>query len=211
MKLSRPFMTIAVLSLLVIAFLLLSPPTPSAPVATTRKKPVKVADAGWDFPPPDPKLHFAKPGRRGRNPFAPLVVADRAVPPPDAEKEDVVQIPAGLAGGEANWAYTGMAEVDGVRMALLENGGSKKSGYVREGETWKKSRIVGISSACIVLADEKGVSETVFRFNPNDPPKVKPLPEGGFQPTGPIGAGLGLRPLTPPPPPGVSRPTVVLR
>ncbi len=171
-----------------------------------KKKVARKADAGWDFPPVDHSVHFDKPKAITRDPFLPVVKNLRMLAPPLMEKDDVVQIPGRLAGGEGGWAYTGMVEVDGARMALLENSSTKKVGYVREGEDWKKAHVVGITTACIVLSDEKGVAETIYRFNPNDPPKVKPLPEGGFQPLNPggipgrmppgrIGSGFQIRPL----------------
>jgi len=181
------------------------------PAKTTGKEPVKKkvarkADAGWDFPLLDNSIHFDKPKGLARDPFLPVVKNLRAIAPPTLEKDDIVQIPGRLAGGEGGWAYTGMVEVDGARMALLENSGTKKMGYVREGEDWKKAHVVGITTACIVLSDEKGVAETIYRFNPNDPPKVKAPPEGGFQPLNPggipggmppgrIGSGLQIRPF----------------
>ncbi len=162
-----------------------------------RKRSSKSADAGWDFPASNPALRFAKPHRPARDPFAPLARADHAPILAPKEREDLVQIPSSLAGGEGGWAYTGMAEVDGVRMALLENAGTSQSGYVREGEEWKGTRVAGITMACIVLADAKGLTQSVFRFNPDDTPKPKPEPVGGFRPldlTGRIG-DVQIRPL----------------
>ena len=197
--LSRPIIFLAIFAAAASIYVG-SQPVAAPAKATTKKHSAKTAFDGWDFPPPDPSLHLPKPPEATRDVFLPKVKVLRVVKLPGA-KEDLVAIPSNLAGGEGGWAYTGMAEVDGVRMALLENSGTKQSGYIREGEDWKKSHVVGITTACIVLSDEKGLAQTIYRFNPNDPPKVKPVPNPGFAPlnpgglpTGPIGGGT-IRPI----------------
>jgi hypothetical protein len=198
---SRPVAAFAFVACAVGIYLWATPETVAAKTPPKpRKKAVKAADAGWDFP-RNAFVRFAKPEGMPRDVFLPAVQVQRVVKLPEPG-EDQVQIPASYADGEGGWAYTGMAEVDGVRMALLENGGTKQAGYVREGDDWKKSHIVGITTACIVLSNEKGVAETVYRFNPNTPPKPKPLPEPGFRPlnpgpnpVGPIGANVQIRPI----------------
>ncbi len=201
MKLSRPVVYFFLLALVACVVIWTSDsPSGPPPVAQTKKK-AKKADPGWDYP-PQPPLRYTKPKPLARNVFAPLIHTEKIAKAPEA-KDDLVQIPSNFADGESSWAYTGMAEVDGVRMALLENSTKKQSGYVREGEAWKKARVVGISTACIVLSDDKGETQTVYRYNPNDPPKEKPVTDGGFRPTGAIGGNLSVRPLVPPPPPGV--------
>lgn len=213
MTLSRPMLYLLVGAVVIAAALKATEAEPLAKPAPPRKRTVKAGEAGWDFPAQDPRQRFPKPARLTRNPFKPLVASERLATVNEPKiKEDLVQVPSNLADGEGGWAYTGMVEVDGVRMALLQNSGTNLSGYVREGETWKKSRIVGISSPCVVFADEKGVNTTVFRYNPNDPPKAPAPPQGGFMPTGPIGGNLTVRPLTPPPPPNnLARTNAIVR
>lgn len=210
---SKPVLFFALFATAAAVYLWSSPETASAKTPpTTKKRVAKAKFDGWDFPPPEPAL--PKPKAIARDVFLPKVKVQRVVrlPSPGA-KEDLVAIPTNLADGEGGWAYTGMAEVDGVRMALLENSGTRQSGYIREGEDWKKAHVVGITTACIVLSDEKGVAQTIYRYNPNDPPKPKPPPDLGFQPlnpgglpTGPIGRGA-IRPIvsTSNVPPPISR------
>lgn len=211
MALSKPvvLLLIVAVGLGIYAYADGGPEKSTTPPPTTKRHAHAMA-AGWDFPPLDNSIHFDKLAPLTRDPFLPAVKNIRAMAPP-MTKDDIVQIPGRLADGEGGWAYTGMVEVDGSRLALLENSSTKKMGYVREGEDWKKAHVVGITTACIVLADEKGVPETIYRFNPNDPPKVKAPPEGGFQPLNPgnippgrIGAGMQIRPL----PGGASGPRV---
>lgn len=205
---SRPVAFLAGFGLIAVVGLLLTNPAPEPAKATAarRRTPVKKDGDDWNLPAPDPKLAFAHLTGVPRNVFVPLVVPERAVglPKAEVEKDDLVQIPGKLAAGEGAWTYTGMVEANGVRMALLENKGLNQAGYVREGEAWKTARIVGITSACIVLADAKGLTETVFRFDPNAPvkPKAETPPAfgpGGVgpSPVGPIapgGAGFAIRP-----------------
>ncbi len=195
---SRPVIYLAVAGVAAVAFLLATKddaPAPTAKAAPRRR--VAKAGADWDFPAPDPSLRFDKPRNAPRNVFVPLAAEQKPLPVlrEPIGKDDLVAIPAKLAGGEAAWAYTGMVEANGVRMALLENKAKNLSGYVREGEYWKKARVVGISSPCIVLADEKGVNETVYRFDPNAPPKPKAEPGPSFGPGG-VGAPL-VGPIAP--------------
>lgn len=207
---SRPVAFLAAIGVVAILALVLNPSDagPKAPLVPKKRRTAKKAGtADWDLPPPDPTVHFAPVAGTPRNVFVPLVATVRPLTLPKLEtKDDLVQIPAKLAGGEGAWAYTGMVEANGVRMALLENKGLNQSGYVREGELWKTARVVGITSACIVLADDKGATETVFRFDPNAPPKPKAEPGSapsfgpggiGAPPVGPInpgGTGFPIRP-----------------
>ena len=46
-----------------------------------------------------------------------------------------------------------------------------------------------------MLADDKGATETVFRFDPNAPPKAKPEAEASFGPGG-VGSAL-VGPIAP--------------
>ena len=188
---SRPVALIAAVGVVAILALILSPSSsaPASGLAPSPKKRTakKGNEPDWDLPAPDPKRRFARVMGLPRNVFVPLIAPERAlVIPLTPGKDDLVAIPAKLAGGEGAWAYTGMVEANGVRMALLENKGLNQSGYVREGEAWKAARVVGITSAAIVLADDKGVAETVFRFDPNAPvkPKADPAATPAFGPGG---------------------------
>lgn len=177
------------------------PPKPNAKKGTSSKGATK----NWEFPASEVALRFDKPEGKLRDIFIPLVYVDKSVI--KSEQDELMKIPANMAGGEGDWAYTGMVEVDGSRMALLENGTTHQGGYVKTGDTWKKSRVVAISSASIVVEGPDGSQETVFRFNANQPPKPKPLPDAGFRPmdlsralNGPIGSQIEITPESPPRP-----------
>ena len=178
--------------------------------ATTAKLTGKKSlEPKWNFAKEDLAARFPKPVGTRRNVFKALVEVER--PTLNAEEEEIMKLPATLTDGESDWAYTGMVEVDGRRLALLENPSTHQGGYVREGETWKKARIVRITMPSIVLAGPDGEETTIFRFNPNKTPKPKPPPESGFRPMdlgnalkGPIGVELRKEPGPAVPSPSMS-------
>ena len=150
----------------------------------------KKSEDNWDFPATLTSTHFDPPTDPARDIFKPLLALDKATLL--TEHEDLMKVPPNLAGGEADWAYTGMVEINGVRMALLENGSSHQGGYVKEGDMWKKSRIIKITSPSIDVVGPDGTEETVFRYNANATPKAKPPPDTGFKPLNPGPALKGL-------------------
>lgn len=188
------------LALVAIAALWATGDTP-AKLATHAARPStvrKVAVQDWKFDVSETSARFEKPKGKVRNVFQALVHAEGQM---GSEVEVLMKLPAALAAGEGDWAYTGMVEVDGVRLALLENGTSHQGGYVREGETWKKSRIARITMPCIVVLGPDGTETTVFRYNANLVPKPKPPPDPGFRPMdlgpalrGPIGPRITNEP-----------------
>ncbi len=173
-------------------------PPKSAPAKRTAKKSTL---QDWTFPKEELAVHFDPPAGRARNIFSPLIAGEPSIEgEPD---EELMKLPADLADGESDWAYTGMVEVDGKRLALLENGAQHQGGYVREGDTWKKSRIVRISMANLVIAGPDGTERTIFRYNPTQTPKPPPLPDPGFRPLdvnpalrGPIGLDIRRSPVS---------------
>jgi hypothetical protein len=153
----------------------------------TKSNSRKSLDQDWNFPEAELEARFEKPRAFARNIFKPLLEPEQTSVTP--EEQEIMKLPANFAEGEADWAYTGMVEVDGKRLALLENASKHQGGYVREGETWKKSKIVKITMGSIVLEGTDGSQTTVNRYNANAVPKEKPPAEGGFKPLD-VGAAL---------------------
>jgi hypothetical protein len=155
-------------------------PDKAAKPAVHKPATAKAAEPDWNFPPSETAVHFDKPEGKMRNVFAALVQLDKSTINP--EESEIMKVPANLAQGDANWAYTGMVVVDGVKLALLENSSTHQGGYVKEGEIWKKSRIKQITTESIVVVGQDGSETTVIRFNANATPKPKPPPDAGFRP-----------------------------
>ncbi len=179
---SRPVLYGGLIALAGGAFWWASGDSPNAALKTASSK--KVAKAGpqvdWTFPASETSVRFDPPKETVRNIFRPLLYVDKSAP--KTEEDQLMKLPANMAGGESGWCYTGMVEVNDVKMALLENATSHQAGYVKEGEGWKKSRIVTITTQSIVVAGPDGSEQTVFRFNANETPKPKQAPDPGFRP-----------------------------
>lgn len=136
-----------------------------------------------DYTDADYSAKFEKPPRALRNVFLPLIKSHAPeTGPADSAKEAPLKIPALLAEGDPNWAFTGIAEVDGQRLALLENSASHQSGFVKEGDPWKGAKIRKITPDSLTMEDADGNPQVVPRYDPNQPEKPKPTPSSGFQP-----------------------------
>ena len=180
-------------------------PSDDAPVRKSKptKRTNKQSEDDSKYVAAEMAMKFERPTSPVRNVFHPLVVVEKpektAAPPPPAD-QDLKAIPAKIADGESNWVFTGMAEVDGTKVALLQNNSTKQSGLLKEGEYWRKSQLISISLDSILFVGHDGNIQTVFRFDPNAPPKVKTPTESGFRPydlsgplAGPIGTQVQIR------------------
>lgn len=98
-------------------------------------------------------------------------------------------IAANLTGGEANWYYTGLAELNGRKHALLENTTTGETVYVSPGEGWKAARVASVDISALVLIGPDGASVRV------------PIQQYGEAPAGgglgPLPAVAGTQPLNP--------------
>jgi hypothetical protein len=193
---SRPLIYGSIVVIAAVAFWTTNPESAKAAKNPTSKTSTrKSLDQDWSFPEGELEARFEKPNGPARNIFKPLLEPEKSSISTD--EQEIVKLPANFADGEPDWAYTGMVEVDGKRLALLENASKHQGGYVREGEIWKKSKILKITMAGILLEGPDGSQATVNRFNANAVPKEKPPAEGGFKPLdvgaairGPIGLQL---------------------
>lgn len=166
-----------------------------------------------DFLAADYTARFKKPKGKLRNLFLPLVENKPAATSPTGGTKDLDSVPADFASGEANWKFTGVAEINGVRSALLENQDKHRGSFVKEGDHWKSSRLERITGESISLVDAKGQHTVVMRFVPEkqssqSPSGGSPAPnQGPNQPVTPVFRGpIGPRNLimspVPPRPPG---------
>jgi len=180
----------------------------SSDEAPALKKPVSiphaapVLDTDDQFTEADYHAHFDRPKAKLRNVF----MAGSGTTEGETGLQPIDHIPGVFAEGDANWTFTGIAQVNGTTMALLENSQKHQGGFVKEGEHWKGSLVKRITSESIVMIDKDGSQQVVMRFNPNKPSKnaatVNPSLPGPLPPVG------GPQPGGPPPgmPPGFRGP-----
>jgi hypothetical protein len=209
-KKTSPIVWVGIVAAAAAAYVMLSPSdTPSVP-STTKKTKKATTKADALYTPEDSTAKFASVTTPVADVFNPLVKKPilAKLPVVTADK-NVVGIDLRLTGGEANWFYTGLVELDGKREALLENTKTGETMYVSAGEGWKAARVrsVDISSVVMVGPDGTAVTIPITQYgvapgaNPatatavaSATPSTQPLnvPSGI---TGPIGAGAGIRPV----------------
>ncbi|MHB8637290.1 MAG: hypothetical protein ACYC96_12545 [Fimbriimonadaceae bacterium] len=105
---------------------------------------------------------FAPVDGRVQDRFVPLVYkAGPATLNGPAISTNELTIPGNFTGGEPNWAFTGVVDVNGKRSALVENDTSGQSEYVHQGQKWKSSRVAGITENLLILRDVSGAQKKV--------------------------------------------------
>ncbi len=180
-----------------------SGPGPSTPTAAAKKTKKSAKDSGM-YTKEDKTAKFASISAEPHNVFTPLIKKQAIL----ALKPMAGGLGGQLTGGEANWYYTGMVELDGTKQALLENTVSGESVYVSPGETWKAARIASVDVSTIVMIGPDGtkvdVPITQYGAAPGavastiaPGPGTQPLSVGGAPVRGPIGAptNVGVRPV----------------
>lgn len=158
-KVSRPVVYTAVLAVVAYGVVVLTEPeTPTGKARAKAVRPKAEAKAGL-FTEEDRTAKFTPLGQTTRNGFRPLVIREGAGGSLDASRSDGV--PAAFAGGDPNWRYTGMAEVNGVKQALLENASNGDAVFLRVGESWKQTMLRAIASDSIELVGPNGTVRTI--------------------------------------------------
>ena len=211
-QISRPvgYGLLAFASVAVLLFSNQSSPPPSLP-PTLKPHRAAASAVQADFIAEDYTAHFDKPKGKLRNLFLPLAENRDDVVLPLAH-QDLDTVPAVFASGESNWKYTGMAEINGLRSALLQDTEKHHGGFVSEGQHWKSCKVSHITGESVVLIDAQGHSQVVMRFSPTKPKTAAGEPAATVAPPqpvnpfmhGPIGPNnLVISPM-PPMPPGMA-------
>jgi len=130
------------------------------PKRVTKKRVVASSTKKADeFLPIDYKAKYASYTEEAKDAFKPLVLrssdAGRSV------MDTPGDIPLALTGGEPNWRYTGVAEIDGVPNALLDNSGTGEGVFLKAGERWKKATVLTVTRDSVVLQGEDGVAKEI--------------------------------------------------
>lgn len=154
-KKTSPVFWIALIGVGVAAYVLTAPEettkskTGRAPVAKKAAAPTLITEE-------DLKARFVRVNNPLKNSFMPIVkksVSEIASNPSG--------LPAEFTGGEAGWAYTGTAEVDGRIQAVVENQSTGQGDFLSVGQNWKKARVVAVTESTLILEGMSGQQVTV--------------------------------------------------
>lgn len=197
LKISRPAVYTLVGAVAVYAVVLLT--QPDAPAPHRKVRAVRRASAGAEgaVTQADLTAHFARYHAGKRNPFLSAL--------PKAGPESA---PGGVpGGGRGEWTLTGINIINGVPNALVENGATGDSVFLKPGDRWRGLRVLSIGTDAVAFLNALG-QQTHLAFRPLE--AVAPAPggrgAGGFRLQG-LGTVGPLPPLSPlPVVPGSLRP-----
>ncbi len=146
------------------------------------------------------KVRFERLQGTPRDVFRPLVLSARG------GSGTPGGVPEALIGGEVGWTYAGMAEVDNVPVALLENSRSGDFVFLRPGERWKGAALASVSPDMLRLRADDGrvadvpvkqVTASSAAAAPAQRQQRTAAPATGGLPTLPGIPGLGTTPGVP--------------
>jgi hypothetical protein len=182
-KISKPVLYTVLLGVAALIFVYATEPDPAPAGTGTKRTATKTVNKKADvYLPEDYKAKFASLNEVPKDAFHPLVV--RKTSGTQASPPDPDGIPFDATGGEPDWHYTGLVEVNGTKMALIENDSTGEGVYLRRGDRWKKIVVSSISDEALILVGPGG---TPFRIK---------LGERGEEPAAPT--GTNPTPLQPP-------------
>jgi hypothetical protein len=159
-----------------------------APAAKTPKKLVKNSSvsgsADDQILPEDYKVKFEKVPAPPHDVFQPVIYHQATIG--GAGSSLINAIPPEYASGEADWVFTGTAEINSVPEANFENGKAGQFVQVERGEHWKSSVVSQIGPDYVLLV------------GPNDRKKI-PMPNDvvSAAPAAPAAAPAGVPPVNP--------------
>lgn len=204
-KISRPILYVGLAAIGVIGYFMTEPePTKQTSAPKPKAKVAKKQDTS-KFLEVDYKITRAdlpKLASLEKNTFRPIIARQSGL----GELVQEGGIPPDFAGGDGNWVCTGTAEVDGVRMALVENKSTGEGEFLKEGQTWKSAVVSKVLEDGVVMAGPGGnvISIMVLEEEYIEPePIVEPAvptsipgmngPIGGNAPTNLNDNGRGRR------------------
>lgn len=150
--LSKPMQYLVIGGLVIIVYLLISPVLFPETPRKSSKKPVAKKSSRRNtqiYTAEDMNASFDPVSVPLKNVFKPGVA--KAVKSPGTAAQ-INSLPPAFAGGEANWVYTGTAEVDGVLQALVENKSTGDSVFLKVGDEWKGIYVEQITDDSLVLS-----------------------------------------------------------
>ena len=163
---SRPVIYAVVAAVVVYAGVVLTEPEPAPRKAAVRT--ARTASPAPDgFTEADLNTRFVRYAGRPRDPFSPKVVPAKAPPPAAAPPPAPPGGPPPGTEGSV-WTLTGISSINGVRSALIENGSTKESLFLKAGDRWNGLTVAAIEADAVVLRNALG-QETRLVFDETAP------------------------------------------
>lgn len=133
------------------------------PAAATKKSSKSTSRSGSTGPvtEADYKANFAPVRLASVDAFKPLVTKPAVSETVKGQDLKNKGMPLSLTGGEANWYFSGIAELNGQRQGLLENTTSGETVYVSPGDTFKAARVAAVDISAVVMIGPDGSRVTV--------------------------------------------------
>lgn len=192
-NLSKPMQLLLVGALALVAFVALqSVLSPDTPAKTSKKtlasKPKPKTEQVYTAE--DMKARFDSVSLNVKDSFKPEIIK---LGTSTGKMSQVNLVPLEFAGGEANWAYTGSAEIDGVLQALLENKATGEDVFLKVGDSWKGVSVEEITDDSLLLASTETGTEKKLELPPDTVTGPGPA---GFAPARVPGLQGNIGPMT---------------
>ena len=191
-KKTSPIFWVVIIGVGVAAYVLTTPEDAAKKVSTAKTSSKKSAVTSL-ITEEDLKAKFDRVNNPVKNAFMPVVRKSSAGTTAGAPNG----LPSELTGGEAGWAYTGTAAVDGRIQAVVENQGTGQGDFLSVGQKWKSAKVVAVTESTLVLEGMGGQQVTVKM---QEKLSSSSMVAGGFAPLnvaqglqGPIGT-VAVRP-----------------
>lgn len=169
-KISRPVIYTAVLGVAAYAVVMIT--EPEAPPKRLTAPPAKAASSLPNgFTEADMKARFARYNAPARDAFKPLVAASKT------NMNAASSQPQSLLGVDGAWTLTGINEVNGTPIAVIENASTRDSQFLKVGDTWKGLRVQAVTDESLVFVNAQG-QQTRLGFSAPAPLNVMPISPG---------------------------------
>lgn len=151
----QPLFWVGSVAVLIAAFVMTEPDaaTPKSTVKKTSSPKKTTKKTEDEFTKEDETAEFKRVNQTPKNTFVPVVARHSGIGSADGMANS---IPTEMTGGQTNWVYTGTAESDGVRVALVENRTTGDATFLKKGERWKSAVVVSISEFSVILRGPSG-------------------------------------------------------
>jgi hypothetical protein len=190
-KISRPIIYLLVFGAVAYAAVLLTEPEAVARKSTKPRVSTNRTSKTDGITEEDRNAKFAPYTTARRDAFAPVVVAKKARPknlearPTPEPRPVVVVVKAPVP--PADWSLTGIALVNGTRMALLENNSHTETIFLKTGEKWKGLEVTQIGQSEVIFKQSNGAPYRMVFANPAEikdtPTSISPSPQVPTMPT----------------------------